>query len=152
MFFSSLVPQTFPLRSRQTANAHPQRLFRGVDDVGGVGEHDILEVARRVLGQMDRERTSAGPAPLPEPRRYIGCGLHLPGFDTAIAQGENLEQGERLLHLLVAVDVLHDHLGFSVLGDDQGFPPVPERTDDFRCVRLGMTPRSISSLPPTFSV
>ena len=48
-------------------------------------------------------------------------------FDLAATQCEDLEQRNGLLHLLVCVDILDDHLGFAVLGDDQGFPLVRKR-------------------------
>ena len=58
------------------------------------------------------------------------AGLHLTRFDLAASRRENLEAGNRLLCLLATVDILHDHLGFTVPGDDQGLPPVSERAND----------------------
>ena len=86
-------------------------------------------------------RASAILSPLPKPRDDIGDRLHLTCFDLTATQCEDLEQRNGLLHLLVAVDILHDHLGFAVLGDDQGFPLDPKRAYDLGGMGLKVTDR-----------
>lgn len=65
--------------------------------------------------------------------------MRLTRFDLAATEGENLKQGSRLLHLPLAVDILHDHPGFTVLDDDQGFTPVSKRANDLGSVSLEVT-------------
>ena len=93
-------------------------------------ESQISSGSRTAYRSTEPGKASASRSSLPKPHNDIGGGLHLTRFDLATAQRENLEQCNGLLRLLVAVDILQDHLGFTVLSDNQGFPPVPERAHD----------------------
>ena len=66
---------------------------------------------------------------LPKPRNDFGRRLHPTGIDLTIPQREHLEKSHAFLHLLVAVDVLHDGLGLAILCDDQGLRLVRERAE-----------------------
>ena len=66
----------------------------------------------------------------------IGSRLHLAGFDLPAPDCEDLQEGKRLLHPVVTVDVQHDRLGIAVLGENQRFSPISERPNDL----LGVIP------------
>ena len=78
---------------------------------------------------------------LPEPCDHVGRGLQLAGFDLTAPQREDLEQRQGLLRLLVTSDILHDRLGLTVLGDDQGFPLHRERAQNLGGMGFEVTDR-----------
>ena len=61
--------------------------------------------------------------PLSNLRNDIGGRSQPRGLDLSVAKSEDLEQRKGFLCLLIAVYILDDDLGFTVLGDDQWFLP-----------------------------
>ena len=66
---------------------------------------NFLQVARCVIGQLNQESHQRSRRRSRKPCDDIGSGLHLTSFDLTATQRENLEQRNRFLHLLVAVDI-----------------------------------------------
>ena len=119
-----------------------QHIFRaGLARLGGRCSRRFLPGRGRRHRSVGPRRASVRPSALPKPRDHLSGGPHLAGFDLTVAQRQHLEKGHALLHPLVAGDVLHDGLGFAVLGDDQRLRPVPERADDLGGVSLQVTNR-----------
>jgi hypothetical protein len=72
---------------------------------------------------------------------------HFALLDLAIAEGQDLQQGERLLGLLVRRQILHDRRCLAVLGDDERLPLLGKFTNELRGVRFdvadGFDPRGV---------
>ena len=68
-------------------------------------------------------------------------GLRLSLLDLAIAQRQDLQQGQGFLRLLVGSDVLKHRLRFPVLRDDQGFAGFDEVREDLGGIGLQIADR-----------
>ena len=65
--------------------------------------------------------------------KFIGIP-EFPLLDVLLAQGQNFEQRQRLLGVLIALHVLNDELRFSILRDKQRLTRGRQILDDLRCV------------------
>ena len=85
--------------------------------------------------------TSSGLPPFTKPFDDIGSGLNLASFDLAGAERQDFQQRHGLLRLLATFDVLYDHLGFAVPGDEQWFSLFPPAARDLCSMRLEIADR-----------
>ncbi len=76
---------------------------------------------------------------LPQASDHILDELDLAFLDLTGPERQDLQESHCFLGLFVAFDVLYDHLGFAVLGDDQRFPAFVQFPYDFSGMSLQVT-------------
>jgi len=101
----------------------------------------LVKVMYRIIGQENLTAHKRFSISFAQAFNHINGGLDLALLDLAVTESQDFQKRQGALRLLIALNVLDNNFGFTVLGDNQRLPLFAQVPHDFCGMGLKITDR-----------